>query len=855
MNNDSNPQRTRSDKKKTPALQRTALLSILEREATPSATASLLQRSSSALPAFANTSPNNPYFPLGVQLHTPKSNIQTEPTVDDIEDFEQPAKLSGNYARRSTAFTNPPTFPVQLHSAKEIIQILSQSTLPAVSHISQQKIEKAAAQSASPSLRLPIQVQPVQAAPTGIHLLTPRQRELALAALAGPKERKQLAHSRVLGSQDSERSQDGPITQFLRHTKDGYLPGNFIVEESENGSNFNSQSHTSDPSGGSASQDYYPSQNSDAQNVADPTRHYNFRSQRASRNSESEIRKQFIRKNGHDQCHRCGAIHFYIDEFCTAKHDIDGNLTAQLPHDTIEHRLRARELFSLNEPDVMPVSQPATPVVTAPLQIQAEDMALFAEFIKFKQATQNAGLPAIFIDSGRREMPGPDPGPSNRIKHQVPPAPLDAPLSDDDNEEQQSQTSSRSRRSSRSSQDIASVIASAISQTLAHTPSASEIAIAMATAMGKSSHNMTTNDPPKITKILDSIHLMTVIWPAYQAYEHQAGRTPYRSLWDLYNHDQKVDILEFFQEPVIIVDDDNTTVLHRNEEWFDSLSSLEFLTAMCRELGYPSVIIAESALKAITFPGPLSDLQSWVTFKAAWTLALKQMSARSRISDKNLSTIFKNSLPSAYWKSNYDQQGHRDWLSGYKWCVKQLSNKEFQSGYNIDAEQMLKSADAKHSAEIEKLKLKIATLESAVPSHQKKEVKSDKVEGKAKSAEQVDKPKSDKPWEVQGNVNPKWDPQNQRDDNPHKIPCVTCTALHKYSHELCTAAKVKGTQKDTPRLDPKVLQQRKWDKQELGHYCTKLVPNPALPATKTIEIHHANAADTAATLGGSAKKK
>lgn len=853
MSNDNNPQRTRSDKKKNPALQRTALLSILEREATPRSATASLQRSSSAFPAFANTSPNNPYFPLGVQLHTPKSNIQTEPPVDDIEDFEQPkAKLSGTYARRSTAFTNPPDFPVQSRSAKEIIQILSQSTPPTVSHISPN--EKAAAQSASPGLRLPVQVQPVQSTSTGIPLMTPRQRELALAALAGPKERKLLAQSRVLGSQDSDRSNDGPITQFLRHTKDGYLPGNFVVEESESGSNFNSQSRTSDPSGGSASQDYLPSQNSDAQNVADPTRHYNFRSRRAPRNSD-EIRKQFINTD-QDQCQRCGVIHFYNDEFCTAKHDIDGHLTETLPYDTIEHRLRARELFSLNEPDILPPSQPASPVVVAPLQLRAEDMALFAEFIKFKQATQNAGLPAIFIDSGRREMPGPDPGPSNHIMHHVPPAPCDAPLnSDDDNEEQQSQTSSRSRRSSRSGQDLASVIASAISQTLARTPSASEIAIAMATAMGKSSHNMTTNDPPKITKILDSIHLMTVIWPAYQAYEHQAGRTPYRSLWDLYNHDQKVDILEFFQEPVIVIDDDTTTVLHRNEAWFDSLSSLEFLTAMCKELGYPNVIVAESTLKAITFPGPLSDLQSWVTFKAAWTLALKQMSARSRISDKNLSTIFKNSLPSAYWKSNYDQQGHRDWISGYKWCIKQLSNKEFQSGYNIDAEQMLKSADAKHSAEIEKLKLKIATLESAVLSHPKKEVKSDKFEGKAKSAEQIDKPKSDKPWEVQGNVNPKWDPLNQRDDNPHKIPCITCTALHKYSHELCTAAKVKGTQKDTPRLDPKVLQQRKWDKQELGHYCTKLVPNPTLSAVKTIETHHANAADTAATLGGSAKKK
>jgi hypothetical protein len=818
MSNDDNPQRTRSDKKKIPTLKRTALLSILEKEVTPrSVLVSLLQRSPSALPAFANTSPNNPFHSLGVALHTPKSNIQTEPPVDDIEDFEQPPQIF--HARRSTAFNNP-------QSTKEIIHNVSQSTPPANPHLSPPKItaEKAAAKSTSP---LDSRVQPALTA------MTPRQRELALSKLAGPKEQRILRQSVLLGSQDSARSQDGPITQFLRHTKDGYLPGNFVVEESEDGSNFYSQSHASNLSGGTASQDYIPSQNSDAQNVVDPTRTYNFRTKRAPRHSESEIRNQFIRKHDNDQCRRCGAIHFYIDDFCTAKHDIDGNLTGQLSLETIEHRLRARELFSLNEPDIEPVSQPVSPVFEAPPQFLAQDMELFAEFLKFKQAAQNAQLPAML--------------------HPPSAAPLH---SDDDIEEQLSQTSSRSRRSNRSGPDIASVIASAISQTLAHTPSASEIALAMATAMGKSSHNMTTNDPPKITKILDSIHLMTVIWPAYQAYEHQAGKSPYRSLWDLYNHDQKVDILEFFQEPVIIIDDDTTTVLHRNETWFDSLSSLEFLTAMCKELGYPSVIIAEAALKAIAFPGPLSDLQSWVTFKAAWTLALKQMSARSRISDKNLSTIFKNSLPSAYWKSNYDQQGHRDWLSGYKWCIKQLSNKEFQSGYNIDAEQMLKSADAKHSAEIEKLKLKIATLESAVPSQSKKDVKSDKSEGKSKSAEHVDKPKSDKPWEVQGNVNPKWDPLNQRDDNPEKVPCITCTALHKYSHDLCTAAKVKGTQKDTPRLDPKVLQQRKWDKQELGHYCTKLVSNPALSATKTIETHHANAAETAATLtGGVAKKK
>jgi hypothetical protein len=237
MSNDDNPQRTRSDKKKTPALKRTVPFSIPEKEVTPrSILVSLLQRSPLTLPTFANTSPNNPYYSLGVALHTPKVNIQTEPPVDDIEDFEQPPqKLSGNYARRSTAFKNPPNVPSQSLSAKELIHILSQSTPPADPHLSPPKnnTEKAAAKSTSPLSSRHTQIPP---ALTG---MTPRQRELALSKLAGPKERRILRQSVLLGSQDSARSHDGPITQFLRHTKDGYLPGNFVVEESDHGSNFN----------------------------------------------------------------------------------------------------------------------------------------------------------------------------------------------------------------------------------------------------------------------------------------------------------------------------------------------------------------------------------------------------------------------------------------------------------------------------------------------------------------------------------------------------------------------------------------------------------------------------------------
>jgi hypothetical protein len=825
MNNDS--QRTRSDKKKLPAPQGTQLFSVPEREEPPRTSATrLLQRSPVILPNFSNTSPNNPFFQLGVNLHRPKSPLEED--IDDIEDALPPSKqtiqVKKGTTRISPSFTSITpelapqnatnrTSPEKLSSLRSLSPKPSAHGTPAPSQASlQAQFEAAANHIAAITKQTPTQL---------------RDRELELAAFAGPKERRQLLSSRALNSQDSDRSQDGPITNFLPKTTDGYLKSKFIKGNSETPSQSLSQSQVS---GGSASQStYYPSQNSEPQNLANPQRQYNFR-QRAPQ-TERSIRQQFIRQDDRQQCQRCGAIHFYIDDFCTATVDIDGEEISALPHDTFEHRVQARMLFSLNEPDF---ALPLAPTVISAYgpQLSHEDVALFAEFLKFKAAQDALNRPPVI--------------PSSR------------PLTDD--EETSSQTSLRSHPAHDVTQ-MASIIASAISQTMAQTPTAVDIASAMATAIGKTSHNMTTNDPPKITRILDSIHLMTVIWPAYQVYEHQAGAGKFRSLWDLYSRDQKTDVLEFFQAPIIIIEDETVTTLIRDEKWFDSLPTPEFLVAMCKELGYPSVIATEAALKEIKFPGPLSDLQSWVTFKASWILALKQMSSRSRISDKNLSTIFKNSLPSIYWKANYDQQGHRDWLSGYKWCVLQLSNKEFQSGYNIDAEQLLKSAGAKHSTEIEELKKKIALLESAHSSKKNDKSSEIKQEGKQKpAADHADKAKSDKvsdnKWEVQGNVNPKWDPNNQRDDNPEKKSCSICNAIHKYADELCTAAKVKGTTTDTPRLDPTVLHQRKWDKQQLGHYCTKLVSNPTLSSEKTsIEAHHGKAAATAATLGGAAKKK
>jgi hypothetical protein len=816
MSNDS--QRTRSDTKKK---SKPILNSVPEREAE----GEVHPQTHSSPKNNANTSPNNPYFLLGTSAGVP-SRIQgnADNLTDDIEDLFPAATLqrpNGQFARKSTPKFIQTTIP----------QSLAFSSTVESANIDKQpdaRINLEATPKVSTKQLFQMLSSQISSFPTPSPVSAARQHELLIAATLGKNELSKLMDSRALGSQDSQRSQDRPMETFLPHTAQGYLQNAFIKNDSAGTSP--SASHSPSVSGGSASQSsYFLSQNSDQFNAINPKRTYDFRSRKSAQQKDKDLRQEFIRQDT-EACFNCGRVHFYIDDFCTETHDIHGYNTEALHQSTIAHRLKARELFSLNEPDY-----------TVPEQFAEDDATLYAEFILFKAAKLEAAK-----ETGKFKT-----SPKSSLSAVLPQS-LEQPLDDDDG-----RLSQRSQQSTHSAQEMATVIASAISQTLASTPSATDIATAMATAIGNSSHHMTTNDPPKITKILDSIHLMTIIWPAYQVYAHQSGTSKCRSLWDLYSHDQKSDVLEFFQKPIVLIDDDTVFTLHRNEEWFNALSNSDFLTAMCKELGYISVIEAESALKDIKFPGSLSDLQSWVKFKASWTLALKQMSSRSRISEKNLSTIFKNSLPSSFWKSNYDQQGHRDWNSGYKWCIQQLSNTDFQSGYNIDAEQQIKSSDIKHLAEIEILKKKILALEAATNS--KKENGSAKPESsqtKTKTDAHIKPEATSKPiWEVQGNVNPKWDPNNQRDDNPAKKECSICTAIHKYADEFCTAAKVKGTTTDTPRLSPAILHQRKWDKQELGHYCTKLVTNPSTAPT-TIEAHHGKAASTATTLaGGAAKKK
>jgi hypothetical protein len=230
-------------------------------------------------------------------------------------------------------------------------------------------------------------------------------------------------------------------------------------------------------------------------------------------------------------------------------------------------------------------------------------------------------------------------------------------------------------------------------------------------------------------------------------------------------------------------------------------------------------------------------------YKTAWDKLLKQMTPISQLSEKTLVKIFKDGIPDAYFKTCFDQQNHRTWMIGYEWCKDQLKDHNFLTGYTRHADKSLAIAEAKHQSEIETLKREVMQLKQSKQSTSTPIVTppvhldNSKKDSKKKSEQPAD---ASKPWEVQGNVNPKWDPSNPRNDNPQNIPCEICSpGVHKYGSQYCTSSKIKGTKTDTPRLSQLELQTRKFARQELGHYCTSMTLAPKL---SSIEDHHETAA-------------
>jgi hypothetical protein len=373
---------------------------------------------------------------------------------------------------------------------------------------------------------------------------------------------------------------------------------------------------------------------------------------------------------------------------------------------------------------------------------------------------------------------------------------------------------------------------------------AAQIGVALAQALGthqgsqEKTNQLMTNDPPKITNISDSIYLMDTIWPGYQEYVHKGGK---KSLWQLYSSDQKKTILELFRDPTIRIDGDSAITIHRDQNYFDAFSNEEFLECLCSEFGFPDVVSAEKAFKAIKFVPPASNRINWVNYKAKWDLTLKQISRNSCLSAKSMVNIFKQGIPDHYFRTCFEQQNHKDWLTAYEWCTFQLTNAKFLEGMNRHTSSHLTEIESKHSTEIEALKKEIAILKGSSQTKTKID--------ESKPAKQKEVKSASAKFESQGNVNPKWDPDNPRDDNPTKKPCGTCEGLHKYADEFCTAAKIKGTSKDTPRLSPLDLQQRKYDRQELGHYCITLTNKPV-----SLADHHESAAASSTAIQASAKQ-
>jgi hypothetical protein len=670
----------------------------------------------------------------------------------------------------------------------------------------------------------------------------PAEVELAAMRHQSKADKHAIRTADKVGSQDSDRSRDGAMLKHVSKTKAGYFPGKFVEED-----------HDSTPASSSAEplssqSSYFQSQQSDTLNVPNPKREYNFRlSTRAGKavpahagsaadnfhnftsnvpdeSSPDALSDQLKEYASEEQCDRCGKFHGYTELLCTDNVDINGDDISPLDITEAKFRMVTKALLKL---------LPLVPHVEAERQALIDDtMRLQQEKLLFDRDVQHWNeqrkisheRPAIpqelhEIRSSLSQIP-----PSISVSHQR--APQNTQEIDGDG-----LSDCHSQRSTRS-QDMQQMVAA----------TATQIGVALAQVLGKhhgyETNQLMTNDPPKITNISDSIYLMDTIWPAYQEYVHKGGK---KSLWQLYSADQKKTILELFRDPIILIDGDSAITIHRDQQYFDAFkTNEEFLGCLCSEFGFPDVVSAERAFKAIKFVPPASNRINWVNYKSKWDLTLKQTSRNSCLSSKSMVNIFKQGIPDHYFRTCFEQQNHKDWLTAYEWCTIQLTNAKFLEGMNRHTSSHLTEVESKHSSEIEALKKEIAALKGTSQTKVKVE--------ESKPAKQKEIKSASAKFESQGNVNPKWDPDNPRDDNPGKKPCGTCEGLHKYADEFCTSSKIKGTSKDTPRLSPLELQQRKYDRQELGHYCIALTSKPT-----SIADHHETAAAASATIQATAK--
>lgn len=654
----------------------------------------------------------------------------------------------------------------------------------------------------------------------------------ALKHISG-EEKFAIRTARNIGSQDSARSRDGPMIKHLSKTKDGFLNDDFVSEDHDSTPEASSTERFSSQSS------YLESQASDTANVPDPKRVYNFRPRSARGQQIHESNQQISHEVeivtdfrpeqlsgdledffSDDTCERCGQYHGYVTELCTEIVDIDGHELEPLASPDINFRMATK--VNLQQRRSMLKEQ-------AKFEEEKRNHLLDLQHFQHQRDSfmRRNGMQWTHsqLSNSSEAHSLSQLAPSTSVSHHRAPANTQE-LAPDDFSDGQSQ------RSSRSQTDMQQIVAA----------TATQIGTALAQALGSHQgqpNQLMTNDPPKITNIADSAYLMDVIWPGYQEYVHKGGK---KSLWNLYSHDQKKTILELFRDPIILIDGDSAITIHRDRNYFDKFTNDQFLECLCAELGFPDVVTTERAFKAIKFMAPASVRINWVNYKSKWDLTLKQITKSSQLSAKSMVNIFKQGIPDHYFRTCFEQQNHKDWLQAYDWCMIQLTNAKFLEGMNRHASSHLSEIETKHASEVELLKAQIATLKGPQPAKAKADDSK-----QAKSAEPKTAAKNK--FESQGNVNPRWDPENPRDDNPSKAKCKICEGLHKYADEFCTASKIKGTTTDTPRLTSLQLQQRKYDRQELGHYCNNLTAKPV-----SIADHHETAAAASAAIQSSAKK-
>ena len=274
----------------------------------------------------------------------------------------------------------------------------------------------------------------------------------------------------------------------------------------------------------------------------------------------------------------------------------------------------------------------------------------------------------------------------------------------------------------------------------------------------------------------DVDYLLNTYKPLYDKYKASCGKKRFETIFECYTDSQRTRISRF------LTDKENDWTVDR----LHTLSNVDFIGLMCRKKGISTTSQTETNLRKIVLKEPLTGKNNWVDFEVDWEDCLKQVSATGKLDDKRLATIYRESIPDPFLRTNLKQTKFHTWQDMHAHMLVQILNSEFLIPWMDD----VKTRPVKDKPQ--------AGGGSAKHDRQGKTMEEkEQPREKAKAVEQSATPFNPLTFRNKSgkvNVNPNLK-KNMPAENPDKVACCHCGYVHNFLEKYCTSERdSKGTQ-------------------------------------------------------------